>query len=89
MAIQNRVQQVMLEWAARHGKPLTIRELSQGTGLAESTISRMISQKQQMIDFITLNNLCIFLECTPGDILKLIPDADGKLTMIEPRRRGR
>ena len=52
--IKNRLRQIMLEWSAQHGHRLTIRELTNKTGLAESTVIRMTQERQRLINYDTL-----------------------------------
>ena len=74
MAIINRLEQMILQRSAEWGRRLTAREVARQTGLAESTIYRMTSGEQRMITYETLDKLCVFLQCTPGDLLVYVPD---------------
>lgn len=57
---------------------LTIREVAKQTGLAVSTITGLTSGRSQRVDLITLNALCRFLKCTPGDLLEYTPEETGR-----------
>ena len=72
--ITNRLEQAMLNYGARRGKRLTLNELAEGTGIAISTISRFGSGKNIRLDYNTLDKLCAFLECQPGDLLNYVPN---------------
>jgi putative transcriptional regulator len=73
--IVNRLEQVMLEFAAQHGRRITLRDVSQATGLAESTISRIMSGKHTRLDYSTLDKLCEYFQCQPGDLLTFVPES--------------
>ena len=74
MAIVNCLEQVMLEYSARRGKHLTIRELAEATDLAESTVTRFKATQNTRLDYSTLEKFCAFLECQPGDLLNYVPN---------------
>lgn len=73
MPIVNRLEQVILDFAAQRGRRLPVSEIVKATGLAESTISRFAAGKNRRLDYSTLEALCTFLECQPGDLLVYIP----------------
>ena len=47
----------------------TSRELAKAIGLSETNLSLIKSGKVKGMRFSTLNAICAFLECQPGDIL--------------------
>ncbi|WP_371224647.1 helix-turn-helix domain-containing protein [Roseovarius sp. 2305UL8-3] len=50
------------------------RELAAAIGLSETNLSLIKSGKIKGVRFSTLNAICEYLECQPGDILKFTPD---------------
>jgi len=82
--IVNRLEQVMLEFAARHGKRITLRDVAQATGLAESTISRIMSGKHTRLDYSTLDKLCDYFGCQPGDLLVYAPEPVDAKRLTDP-----
>ena len=54
----------------------TSRELASEIGLSETNLSLIKSGKIKGVRFSTLNAICEFLECQPGDILTFEPDDD-------------
>ncbi len=50
------------------------KELAAAIGLSETNLSLIKSGKIKGVRFSTLNAICNYLECEPGDILKHIPD---------------
>ncbi len=50
------------------------RELAAAIGLSETNLSLIKSGKIKGVRFATLNAICAYLECQPGDILSFEPD---------------
>jgi DNA-binding Xre family transcriptional regulator len=55
-------------------KPLTIRQISQDTGVATSTLVSLTTNKAKGIQFDTLSTLCTYFNCLPHEILRYTPD---------------
>lgn len=54
------------------------RELAAAIGLSETNLSLIKSGKVKGVRFATLDAICTYLECQPGDILSFEPeDAQG------------
>jgi putative transcriptional regulator len=50
------------------------RELSAAIGLSETNLSLIKSGRIKGVRFSTLNAICAYLDCQPGDILSFEPD---------------
>jgi putative transcriptional regulator len=50
------------------------RELAAAIGLSETNLSLIKSGKVKGVRFSTLNAICQYLDCMPGDILTYEPD---------------
>jgi putative transcriptional regulator len=93
MAIVNRIDQLMREKAVEWERDITASEISEKTGIAESTFSRMRSDPKG-IRFDVLNALCAFFGVQPGAILVYVPDDASGETQADrsrqasPRTRG-
>lgn len=57
-------------------------EISQATGISQSTLSILESGRTNSIDFNTLVKLCDFFDCTPNDIL-IIESARNNQSSVE------
>lgn len=44
-------------------------QVARGTGIATSTINFLYWDKVKKVDYATLEKLCEFLDCQPGDLL--------------------
>lgn len=54
------------------GERLTQSALSEKTGIAASTISRLFNGTAQRYDAATVERLCAFFKCQVGDLLALV-----------------
>lgn len=50
------------------------RELATAIGLSETNLSLIKSGKIKGVRFSTLDAICAYLDCQPGDILSFEPD---------------
>ncbi|MFS4579757.1 helix-turn-helix domain-containing protein [Phaeobacter sp. C3_T13_0] len=50
------------------------RELAAAIGLSETNLSLIKSGKIKGVRFSTLNAICTYLDCQPGDLLSFEPD---------------
>jgi putative transcriptional regulator len=62
------------ERVRRGKKPLTTRRIADLVGVSESTLTGLTANRSGMVNFATLQKLCRFFNCTPGDILEYIPE---------------
>ncbi|MEI7770975.1 MAG: helix-turn-helix domain-containing protein [Chloroflexales bacterium] len=60
----------------RGDKALTLRQISEDTGLSTSTLVALTSNKAKGIQFETLSALCRYFKASPHLILKYVPDED-------------
>ena len=58
-------------------RKVSSRELAQAIGLSETNLSLLKSGKVKGVRFASLEAICKYLDCQPGDILEYVPDKDG------------
>jgi len=58
-------------------KRMKLKDLAEATGLAVNNLSILKTNKARAIRFSTLSRLCKALNCTPGDLLEYVPEAEG------------
>jgi len=51
-------------------------ELSNAVGITPANLSILKNQKAKALRLSTLNDICAFLECQPGDLLEYVPDEE-------------
>ncbi|MCP4822377.1 MAG: helix-turn-helix transcriptional regulator [Shimia sp.] len=57
-------------------RKMTSRELAKVVGVTEANLSLLKSGKVKGIRFNTLEAICAYLGCQPGDILEYVPEDD-------------
>ncbi|MGB9791485.1 MAG: helix-turn-helix domain-containing protein [Thermacetogeniaceae bacterium] len=78
MAIKSRLHMLMAE------KKMNMSDLARETGISRTTIWSLYHDKSTKIDFNTLDALCRYFKCQPGDVLVYVEDeSEGE------RREGR
>jgi len=55
-------------------KRMKLKDLSEITGIAVNNLSVLKTNKARAIRFSTLEALCKALDCTPGDLMKYVPN---------------
>lgn len=53
------------------------KELAAAIGITEQQVSLLKSGKVKGVRFETLEKICVFLECQPGDLLRYEADPPG------------
>jgi CBS domain-containing protein len=70
MAIGLNLNVIMAQWEQAHpGEKLTLRRLSDLTGVNKNTLGRLRVGTAERLDLRTLDALCVFFGCTPNDLL--------------------
>ncbi len=62
--------------------------LARAIGITEANLSLLKSGKVKGLRFSTLEAICRFLDCQPGDILEFIPDEHTDTLDAEPLRKA-
>ena len=62
------------------------KALAEFVGITEVNVSLLKQGKVKGVRFETLEKICEFLDCQPGDLLEYVPSADGS---GEPGEHGR
>ena len=57
-------------------------------GITEANLSLLKSGKVKGLRFSTLEAICRFLECQPGDLLEFIPDEHAAAGEVETPRKA-
>lgn len=62
-------------------RKVTSKDLAEAIGITAQNLSVLKTGKAKAVRFSTLNAICTFLQCQPGDILEFKDDADTGLTV--------
>ncbi len=78
MAIGLNLNVIMAHWEQAHpGEKLTLRRLSDLTGINKNTLGRLRGGTAERLDLSTLDALCIFFNCTPNELLLFSTEGQG------------
>jgi len=69
MMIKFRFNEVLGDKIQKDGKRVSLSEISRQTGISKNALSHMSKGGISRINFSTLDALCNFFGCTPGDLL--------------------
>ena len=53
------------------------KELAEAVGITQQNLSVLKTGRAKAIRFTTLEAICNYLDCQPGDILEYVPDDPG------------
>ena len=59
-------------------RKIRARELARAVGMSETNLSLLKSGKVGGVRFNTLNAICGYLGCQPGDLLEFVPDKNSE-----------
>ena len=78
MAIYNRLEILIAEKAFRENRKLTYRTIAKETGISPTTLTLYMKQGVGAFDTGTLESLCKYLDCQPGDLIVYTKDQPDK-----------
>lgn len=72
--IRIKLRQLIDDKSFKEGKKITLDNINEATGLSKSTLSRMQSIQGYPATLETIDALCKYLDCQPGDLLEYVSD---------------
>ena len=69
MAVYNRLKILIAEKEYRDKRKLTYRTIALETGISTATLTLYMRQGVKSFDTETIEKLCTYLECQPGDLI--------------------
>jgi len=72
--IRFRLNELYAEYQLKHGRRLTVAELSEGTGLNRMTLSRMQNSPGYNTSTDTVEKICRFFGCQVQDLMVIVDD---------------
>lgn len=67
-------KQLLDEKSFRERKRITVSDVSRETGISRATLTRIANIPGYNTSTDTLNNLCRYFKCNPGDLLEIRDD---------------
>jgi len=65
---------LLSEKERKEGKKISYQDISEATGIATSTLSKWATNKVSKYDAETIEKLCHFLNCLPGELIVLVDE---------------
>lgn len=53
---------------------ITYDDILEATGIAKSTLTRLANDRSDRVAIATLDSLCTYFDCQPGDLFVYVPD---------------
>jgi putative transcriptional regulator len=73
--IRFRLAELMADHQFKHGRRITVKDLSEATGINRNTLSRMANTRGYSTSTDTLDKLCRYFGCDVGDLARYVDDA--------------
>jgi len=58
-----------------------LKDLAEAVGITVQNLSILKTGKARAIRFSTLEAICRYLDCQPGDVLEYVPEAPGQASL--------
>lgn len=71
MKLKFRLREILAERHRQTGERLTYEKITAATGISPNTLSTLANNKVRKVGTTTIEGLCNFLECTPGELMVL------------------
>lgn len=68
------VKQLLDEKEFRERRHITLNEVSRETGISRPTLTRIVNIPGYNTNTDTIDALCRYFECTPGELLQQVDD---------------
>ena len=78
--IQSRLRELMAATSRETRRKITYDVIWSETGLSRSTLARLANDREERIAISTLDRLCAFFDCQPGDLLIYVPTPEPAAT---------
>ena len=73
-----KLKEAMERYRRTKGKRLTYELIAKMTGISKATIEAIASRPGYNTSLASIEKLCKALDCTPGDLLELLPNEKKK-----------
>ncbi|MBL1141850.1 MAG: helix-turn-helix transcriptional regulator [Proteobacteria bacterium] len=74
--IRFKIKALLEEKSFKDGKRVTINDVVEATNLARQTISRIANQPTYSTTTDTIDTLCKYFNCQPGELMEYVQDQE-------------
>ena len=72
--IQIRLRELMAAKGRRERRKITYDDILEQTGISKNTLTRLANDRADRIALNTIDQLCAYFDCQPGDLLIYVTD---------------
>ncbi len=72
--IKSKLKMLIAQREVATGEKITYESLAADVGLSKTTLNRLAENKTDRVDFLTLDKLCRYFNCSISDLLSYEPD---------------
>lgn len=76
--IRIKLRQLLDDKAFSERRKITLNEVAETTGISRPTLNRVVNVPGYNTNTDTISALCDYLDCTPCDLLELVPEKKTK-----------
>ena len=73
--IQCRLRELMAVKGRRERRRVTYDDILTATGISKNTLTRLANDRSDRVAMDTMERLCVYFDCQPGDLFVRVPDA--------------
>lgn len=71
--IQFRLRELMAAQGRQMRRKVTYDLINRETGVSKNTLTRLANDRADLVAITTIDRLCAFFDCQPGDLLVYVP----------------
>ena len=71
--IQSRLRELMAAQGRQMRRKVTYDLINRETGVSKNTLTRLANDRADLLAISTIDRLCAFFDCQPGDLLIYVP----------------
>ncbi len=72
--IQCRLRELMAAKGRQERRRITYEDIGVATGIAKTTLTRLANDRSDRVAMHTMERLCAYFDCQPGDLFVYVPD---------------
>jgi len=74
--IRFKLKELIAEKEFKERRRITVAELSEGSGIARNTLSRILNEPDWNARISQVDKLCAYFDCKIEDLLEYVPDKE-------------
>lgn len=79
MAVRYNIETLIAQKRIREGRKITYRDIAAEADVSTSTLTKMANQSMAQIGLVTIDKLCRYFQCAPGDLFVYFQDESSQV----------